>query len=114
MRAPKYIASLVWLLLSFVLFQSWMWHWRPEPGWHPSWWQSETLANVGFILSFPAMLPTSFLQDLGASGAVVGWSAIAFGFLLEIGMTYVLVYFPTRYLFRRHSWFKNRVPASRS
>ena|SRR5579859_2977287 len=102
MRAPKYIASFVCLVLVFLLFQGWMWHWRPEPGWHPSWWQSKALANIGFILSMPAMMPAVLFQSLGASSAVLGWAAIAFGYILEIGLTYVLVYLPTRHLFRRH------------
>jgi hypothetical protein len=101
MRAPKLIAVFVCLLLAFTLLQGWMWPDRPEPGWHPSWWQSHTWATVGFALSMPAMFPALILSGLGATGVVLGWAAIAFGFILEIGLTYVLVYFPTRYLFRR-------------
>jgi hypothetical protein len=55
----------------------------------------------GFILSLPAMIPTVILGGMGATNAILGWLTIAFGFILEIGLTYVLVYFPTRYLFRR-------------
>ena len=78
-----------------------MWHWRPEPGWHPSWWQSETLANIGFALSLPAMMPTVILGEMGATNAILGWLTIAFGFILEIGLTYILVYFSTRFLTKR-------------
>jgi hypothetical protein len=101
MRAPKFIAAFVCLLLAFTLLQGWMWHDRPEPGWHPSWWQSHTWASVGFILSLPAMMPAVIVGDMGATNAILGWLTITFGFILEIGLTYVLVYFPTRYLFKR-------------
>jgi len=84
------------------MFQGYMWHWRPEPGWQPSWWQSHTLATFGFFLSGPALIPTVILANMGATNAILGWLTIAFGFILEIGLTYVLVYFPTRYLFRRY------------
>lgn len=83
------------------MFQGYMWHWRPEPGWQPSWWQSHTLATLGFFLSLPAMIPATILAGMGATNATLGWLAIAFGYILEIGLTYVFVYFPTRYLFRR-------------
>ena len=103
MRAPKYIAAFVCLLLAFTLLQSWMWPGRPEPGWQPSWWQSHTWADIGMPLSMPAMIPALILASLGApNSAVLAWVAVAFGFIIEIGLTYVSVYFPTRYLFRRY------------
>jgi hypothetical protein len=101
MKASKYIAVLACLILVFLMFQDYMWHWRPEPGWQPSWWQSHTLATFGFFLSAPAVIPAGILESIGASNAIVLWSAIALGYILEIGLTYVLIYFPTRYLFRR-------------
>jgi hypothetical protein len=101
MRAPKFIAAFVCLLLAFTIFQNWMWPGRPEPGWQPSWWQSHTWAEIGMPLSMPAMIPVLILANLGATSAVLAWVAVAFGFIIEIGLTYVLVYFPTRYLFRR-------------
>jgi hypothetical protein len=101
MRAPKFIASFVCLLLAFALFQSWMWPWWPEPGWHPSWWQSQTWANLGFPLSIPAMIPVAILDRLGATNGGLELAAVAFGYVCEMGLTYILVYFPTRFLFRR-------------
>ena len=101
MKAPKHIAAFSCLILVFLMFQGYMWHWRPEPGWQPSWWQSHTLATLGFFLSMPAMIPAVILGDMGATSAILGWLTIAFGFILEIGLTYVFVYYPTRYLFRR-------------
>jgi hypothetical protein len=103
MRAPKFIAAFVCLLLAFTLFQYLMWPGRPEPGWQPSWWQSHTWADIGMPLFMPAGIPVLILARLGApDSAVLAWVAIGFGFIIEIGLTYVLVYFPTRYLFRRY------------
>ena len=47
------------------------------------------------------MMPAGVLQSLGGTNAVLGWAAIAFGFILEIGLTYVLLYFPARFLIKR-------------
>lgn len=102
MKAPKYIAASVCLILVFLLFQAYTWHWRPEPGWQPKWWQSQALATIGFFLSMPAMIPAVILAKMGATNATLGWLTIAFGYILEIGLTYILIYFPTRFLFRRH------------
>jgi hypothetical protein len=101
MKAPRFIAAFVCLLLAFTLFQSWMWHWRPEPGWQPSWWQSHTLAAIGAPLSMPAMIPALILQSFGVTNTVAGQSAIAFGFIIEIALTYFLVYFIARFLLKR-------------
>ena len=49
----------------------------------------------------PAMIPAVILANMGATNTTLGWLTIAFGYILEIGLTYILVYFPTRYLFRR-------------
>lgn len=49
----------------------------------------------------PAMIPALIVGGMGATNAILGWLTIAFGFILEIGLTYVFVYFPARYLFRR-------------
>src|ERR1700677_1817172 len=102
MRAPKYIAAFVCLLLAFTLFQSWMWPGRPPPGWQPSWWQSHTWADIGMQLSMPAMIRALILALLGTTSAALAWVAVASGFIIEIGLAYVLVYFSTRYLFRRY------------
>jgi len=101
MKAPKYIAGSTCLILVFLMFQGYTWHWRPEPGWQPNWWQSHTLATFGFFFSMPAMIPAVILGNMGVTNAILGGLTIAFGFVLEIGLTYVFVYFPTRYLFRR-------------
>jgi hypothetical protein len=101
MRAPKYIAAFTCLILVFLMFQGHMWHWRPEPGWQPRWWQSHTLAMLGVAVCLPAMIPALILSNLGAWSAVLAWAAFASGFIIEFGLTYVLVYFSTRYLFRR-------------
>src|SRR5580698_1824774 len=101
MKAPKYIAVSVCLILVFLMFQGYMWHWRPEPGWQPGWWQSHTLATWGFLLSLPAMIPAVILGNMGVTSVVLGWLTIVLGYILEIGLTYILVYFPIGYLFRR-------------
>jgi len=77
-----------------------MWHWRPEPGWQPSWWQSHAIASIGFILSLPAMLPASVLADMRVTSSAVGWLAIAFGFVVEFVLTYGLVYFVAKLVCR--------------
>lgn len=102
MKASKYIATSACVILVFLMFQGYMWHWRPERGWQPSWWQSYTLADLGASLSLPAMAPVAILADMGATMAVLGWLAIAFGYILEIGLTYILVYFPIRYFIGRY------------
>jgi hypothetical protein len=88
MRVPKFIAAFVCLLLAFTLFQDWMWPSRPEPGWHPSWWQSHTWADFGSLLSMPAFMldlfPTMIFQTLGVTNAVAKWLVIAFGYLLKL------------------------------
>jgi hypothetical protein len=101
MSAPKYIAASTCLIFVFLMFQGYMWHWRPEPGWQPSWWQSHTLATLGFLLSMPAMIPAVILANMGATNTTLGWLTIAFGYILEMGLTYILVYFSTRHLFKR-------------
>jgi hypothetical protein len=99
-RAPKLIAAFVCLLLAFALFQGWMWHWRPEPGWHPGWWQSRALATVGFFFSLPAMFPAAVVGDIGVTNVLAGWLAISFGVIVELALTYGLFYFLTRLLLR--------------
>jgi hypothetical protein len=101
MKAPRYIAAFVCLFVAFAMLQNFMWHWRPEPGWQPSWWQSRALATFGFLTSMPAVLPLVILMDIGFTNIVIGWLAIAFGVIAEFVLIYVVVYFPTRYLFRR-------------
>jgi uncharacterized membrane protein YphA (DoxX/SURF4 family) len=101
MRAPKYIAAFVCLLLAFTLFQGWMWPARPEPGWQPSWWQSETWATFGVLLAMPTLIPNLLVQIIGFVNIVTGGLALAVGFITEFVSVYALVYFLTRFLFRR-------------
>jgi len=48
------------------------------------------------------LLPRTIWVTLGVTNAFAVWSTIAFGYTIEFGLTYALVYFPTRYLFRHH------------
>jgi len=112
MKAPKYIAASVCLILVFLMFQAEMWHWRPEPGWQPSWWQSETLSTLGACLSLPAIIPVGILAAMEASNESLAHLAVVFGYILEIGLTYWFVYSLTKFLFsRRYETRKTRATA---
>jgi hypothetical protein len=100
MKAPKLTAFLACSVLLFLLVQCWAWHWRPEPGWHPQWWQSHSLAMTGFFLSMPAMIPALILQNLGVTSELAGWVAVRFGFIVEFVLTYLLFYFLAKFSFR--------------
>ena len=90
------------------MVQSLMWHWRPEPGWHPYWWQShtwaETWAEIGFLLSMPPLLPMVVLQSFGITNAilqfVLGCLALVVGFGAYFIFVYTLVYFSTKCLLK--------------
>lgn len=112
MRAPKYIAAFVCLLLAITLFQFFMWPGQPAPGWQPSWWQSRTWADIGMPLFMPAGIPALILAFLGTKSVVLAWVAIASGFIIEIGLTYLFVYFLTRYLFRRYYEIRTHRPVA--
>ena len=47
------------------------------------------------------MIPVGILAAMGATNATLASLAVAFGYILEIGFTYVLVHSFTRYLFQR-------------
>jgi hypothetical protein len=93
MKAPGYIAIFVSLLLAFTLLQGMAWPVRPESGWQQSWWQSHTWANVGHLLSLPAMIPAVILENCGIFHSSILLSATVFGFLVEIAFVSVVVYF---------------------
>ena len=78
-----------------------MWPARPEPGWQPSWWQSKTWATFGFIFAMPAMIPTLLVEEIGFVNIATGGLALVVGFIMEFVSVYALVYFPTRFVFRR-------------
>ena len=88
MKTPRLFAVFVCLVLAFTIFQGSRWHWRPEPDWHPSWWQSHTWARVGFIISLPIPLPVVFLQEAGVSSDWILWPALAIGVVCEFAVTY--------------------------
>jgi hypothetical protein len=111
MRAPKYIAVFTCVLLAFTLLQGFMWPARPEPGWHPSWWQLKTWAAFGEHFGVIAMIPMLLAQEIGLQdirfvNIVTGALAYTIGFFMEFVSVYALVYFPTRFLFRRTNDFR--------
>ena len=100
MRAPRLIGILVCLFSAFAVFQSWMWQWRPEPGWQASWWQSHTLATIGFFLSLPAAFPAMILGTIGVTNILAERAAFWFGFIVELALIYGAVHSVTKFFFR--------------
>jgi hypothetical protein len=94
MKAQRYSAGLVCLFLVFCAFQGVMWHWRPEPGWHPSWWQLHSLAWFGFYVLMPlTVIPTMALMSYrGVDNDAVLWTTLVFGILLEFAFVYLAAF----------------------
>jgi hypothetical protein len=93
MSAPRQFAGYVCLFCVFSAFQGVMWHWRPEPGWHPSWWQLHTLAWFGFYICLPLNLfPVVILRIWGVTSGAVLWPALVFGVLFGFAVVYLLAF----------------------
>jgi hypothetical protein len=108
MKTPRQFAAFVYLFCVFSLFQGLMWHWRPEPGWHPSWWQLHTLAWFGFFIIMPlTVMPVVFLQSFDISNDAVLWAAFVFGILFEFALVYLLAYGFAKLLSRILHGFRN-------
>jgi hypothetical protein len=103
MKAARYIAIFISLLLAFTLLQGLTWPVRPQPGWRPGWWQSHTWANVGHLLSLPALIPALILENCGIFNGPVLSSATVFGLLLEMAFLSIVIYFVIRRLFELYS-----------
>ena len=90
MKAPRYFAGLVCLFFAFAYFEGVMWHWRPEPGWHPSWWQIHSLAWFGFyVLGVLSVIPTAVVGSIfEIESHTISWLAFTFGILLEFALIY--------------------------
>jgi hypothetical protein len=80
------VVSCMFVVASIV--QGLMWHWRPEPGWHPAWWQSHTWAILGQLLAMPCAVLPVLLQELGVEANALLWASLAVGFALELLVVY--------------------------
>jgi hypothetical protein len=103
MKAPRYVAIFVCALLAFTLLQGLAWPVRPEPGWHPSWWQFPALAGVGHILCLPGLIPPLLLENLGIFNNGILMSAAVFGLLVEMALLTVVAFFIARLWSELHS-----------
>jgi hypothetical protein len=94
MKAQRHFAGLVCLFTVFCAFQGVMWHWRPEPGWYPSWWQFHSLAWFGFYVLGPlTVIPVAALQAYGGvENDAALWAAFVFGVLLEFAFVYLVAF----------------------
>ena len=102
MRAPRYVAIFVCVLVAFTLLQGLMWPVRPDPGWQPGWWQFPALAGAGHILCVPGLIPALILENLGIFNNGILMSAAAFGLLVEMALVFVAAFFIAR------QWFELR------
>ena len=64
MREHRIIFIVVSVLMYFCSFQAWYWSYEPYPGWTPEWWQFESAAEIGAILTVPAMIVGSLADNL--------------------------------------------------
>jgi hypothetical protein len=64
MKLPRIFAPIFATLttgfMGFCVIQALNWHPRVS-GWHPAWWQSGVLAQIGDIFSLPAAIPDAFI-----------------------------------------------------
>jgi hypothetical protein len=96
MKAAGYIAVFLSLLLAFTLLQGMAWPMVPEQGWQQSWWQSHLGANIGHLLSLPAMVPALIVGNCGIFNRGILLLITAFGLLVEVASFSVLAYLIAR------------------
>jgi hypothetical protein len=87
------------MLLAFTLLQGLAWPVRLRQGWQPEWWQSHIWANVGHLLSLPALIPALILENLGIFNHGIELVLTVVGLLAEMAIFSVVVYVIVRRLF---------------
>ncbi|HTR42654.1 MAG TPA: hypothetical protein VMH87_13665 [Pseudomonadales bacterium] len=103
MKAPRYVAISVGVLLAFTLFQGLAWPVRPEPGWQQSWWQLPALAGIGHVLCLPGMILVLLLENCGIFNNAILFCAAVFGLMAEIAVVSIVSYVVARRSFELHS-----------
>src|SRR6516162_2413263 len=103
MKAPRYVAISVSVLMAFTLLQGLAWPVRPESGWHPEWWQFAPLAGIGHILCVPGLIPPLILENLGIFNNGILMFAAVFGLLVEMALLTVVAFFIARQWFELYS-----------
>jgi hypothetical protein len=94
MKLPRFMASIVAVLLLMSALQAVSWVNRPPPDWHSAWWQTHLWADIGGLLMAPSMvLPAVFsalLRGIDSSLFARGFVS-GLGFAVYLVIVYVMV-----------------------
>ena len=101
MKAPKYIASLVLLAFGICAFSELDVALEAGTGLASALVAVRVFGEHWFHFIHARHDASSSIPESWSCQCCLGWAVIALGFILEIGLTYVLVYFPTRFMTRR-------------